>query len=381
MKIRNGILQEGFATEFHIALVRAAMVAFACAAIFILPAQSLADSPFQYKQDGSANGASPFPSLEQIFRDNAYVPTALMQAAVANDPHPEEVLSLLRQGAKVNEKDNLGRTALVWAVKPPKLVVVDWSKANEKVIKYLLAFGANPNAKDESGETVLIDSIGYGDATVVKALPEHGADVNAVPDGGDSALMDSVPHPKVFRLLLAHGAHINFRGPDGVTTLDRAVAFGDPEVVRILLMHHPHITEADAGELFRETIYNDGIPAAIDVDNSSHISTITNLLLLHGLDADARSQGRTPLLWCASIPQSDIATARLLIAYRAKVNARDEEGRTPLIWATSNGNSDLVKLLLTHGAEVNARSNRGRSALDVAPDSSIANILKQAGAK
>lgn len=85
------------------------------------------------------------------------------------------------------------------------------------------------------------------------------------------------------------------------------------------------------------------------------------LLLHRGAEPNVRTAvGRwTPLHHCAD-PDGDpelfaarSEVARMLLAYGADVNARDDEGETPLFHAARYGDSRLVNVLINHGALVN----------------------------
>ena len=44
---------------------------------------------------------------------------------------------------------------------------------------------------------------------------------------------------------------------------------------------------------------------------------------------------------------------KMLLTYKADVNAIDNNGATPLHWACTKGNLEMVKLLLHYGADLN----------------------------
>jgi ankyrin repeat protein len=69
--------------------------------------------------------------------------TILMAAASGNTP--EVVSAILDAGADINECDVLGRTALMWAART----------GNPKTVLYLLEKGANAKVKDKTGSTAL----------------------------------------------------------------------------------------------------------------------------------------------------------------------------------------------------------------------------------
>jgi ankyrin repeat protein len=60
---------------------------------------------------------------------------------------------------------------------------------NLEVLRLLLAKGAEPNAKDENGERVLMAVVRYDYVECIQALLEAGADVKAVNADNETVLM------------------------------------------------------------------------------------------------------------------------------------------------------------------------------------------------
>ncbi|MCA1959573.1 MAG: ankyrin repeat domain-containing protein [Desulfomonile sp.] len=129
--------------------------------------------------------------------------TPCMQAAVQGDAELVELL--LQRGADVNRKDAMGSTALSLAIEGgnPRVVkallardrargsveLIEASRSGRgDVVKVLLQGGANANAQDEQGNTLLMLAAGAGDLPLVKMLLERGADVNARNHQGVTAL-------------------------------------------------------------------------------------------------------------------------------------------------------------------------------------------------
>jgi len=77
--------------------------------------------------------------------------TALMYAMglACGDSNINVVRALLEAGASINAKDNQGQTALMLAVRNPRT-------GDEEVVKLLLASGADSKIKDNQGQTALM---------------------------------------------------------------------------------------------------------------------------------------------------------------------------------------------------------------------------------
>ena len=105
---------------------------------------------------------------------------------------------------------------------------------NDQIVQVLLKRGANVNAKDYVGDTVLGPVAWYGRLDLAADFINRGATV-AGPEALNGAVFrGNVP---LARLLLAHGADINGRNALGDTPLISACRFGKTEVARLLLTH------------------------------------------------------------------------------------------------------------------------------------------------
>jgi ankyrin repeat protein len=96
----------------------------------------------------------------------------------------------------------------------------------------LLDHGADVNAADNSGKTVLhaaLESFDGEDYNCIKMLLDHGADINAADNSGKTALHaafkdpNCLPEVKVILLFLSRGVDANKRDKEQKTALDYAV--------------------------------------------------------------------------------------------------------------------------------------------------------------
>ena len=83
----------------------------------------------------------------------------------------------------------------------------------------------------------LYDAAGRGDLSAVKFLIAKGADVNAKALIGETALMmaSGKGHKEVVELLLAKGADVNAKRTDGATALMMATEKGHKEIRELLI--------------------------------------------------------------------------------------------------------------------------------------------------
>lgn len=92
--------------------------------------------------------------------------TPLMRAVIEGNEC--DVWRVLKGGAKVNEKNQRGRDALIYAA----------LARHEAVIGQLLEAGANVNSKDENNMTALSAACKGGNENIVKHLLKSGADIS-----------------------------------------------------------------------------------------------------------------------------------------------------------------------------------------------------------
>jgi Ankyrin repeats (3 copies)/Ankyrin repeat len=164
----------------------------------------------------------------------------------AEDDHFKVAQFLLAKGADVNAKDNDGETALM---KTP-----DYSL----VIQVLLAKGADINAKKNNGETALIQASAVRRRSKVQMLLANGADVNAKDNDGMTALMGALMGAEkgidcldVVQTLIANGADVNAKDNERRPVLALATAFGFREVVETLRANGADVNAAAAAPALR----------------------------------------------------------------------------------------------------------------------------------
>ena len=174
-----------------------------------------------------------------------------------------EVRNLLDHGARIDARDDRGRTALLAATHGNRV----------EVARYLIQQGADVNAKDSIkdtpflyagaegrldilkltlvranlkdtnryGGTALIPAAHHGHVEAVKLLLGTAIDKDHVNNLGWTALLEAVilgdggkTHTDIVRLLVAAGANVNIADREGVSPLAHAKRRGYAEMVRIL---------------------------------------------------------------------------------------------------------------------------------------------------
>ena len=138
-------------------------------------------------------------------------------------PHQTNILKLLLdKGAPVNHKDKEGNTVLSILADQLRYYPVEYQRHFFSAMELLHSRGANLNLVNNSGNTILT-SLAEQNATELKnenMLPlaewllQHGADPNLTDSNGLSPLQKVINnslHPQWVRLLLKHGAKVNYR--------------------------------------------------------------------------------------------------------------------------------------------------------------------------
>jgi ankyrin repeat protein len=249
----------------------------------------------------------------------------------------------------------------------------DWSDLGDAVelfeigLSSMIEAGADVDAKNASGVTVLFLASENGHTEIVRLLLEAGADASAAnPDGATPLIVASQNgHIEIVRLLLEAKAEVNAAHETGATPLFAASQNGHTEIVRLLLEAGSNVNAAGP----------DGVASLYRASINGHLE-IVRLLLEAGADASAAgSDGVTPLL-AASI-EGHLEIVRLLLGAKAEVNAAHETGTTPLWWASAKGHPDIARLLLKAGADANAARNAdGVTPLDIAVENGHTQTIK-----
>src|SRR5271157_2612789 len=212
--------------------------------------------------------------------------------AVALNPDPDGIATLLKAGANVNARDTTsGMTPLMWAAR---------LNQNPKVITTLLHAGADINARDKNGLFALTHA----------AITNSGPDVIAAllrPTTSFESIVKTGT-PESIQAAIDQGADVNAKNEDGFTPLIlAAISNPDPNVIATLLKAGANVNARD-----------------------------TKL-------------GLTPLMWATRWRQNPKVISALLHA-GADIDARNKEGQFVLMEAAgTNPNKEVLAALL--GAE------------------------------
>lgn len=331
-----------------------------------------------------------------------YVMAPLLSAV--NHANAEMVNTLVQAGANTNtEAQGSGDRPLHLAcrIATPPYGTPNASRHQQiaDVIKTLLAHGADPNAKNKTGQTPLavavfanfpagIDllirktkntDIDLGQEsflhwscknnmpnTVSVLLDRSKATINQPDRNGQTPLnlAAATGNPTIVELLLKAGAKVNQVGEGGQSPLHSGLASGSNEVVQSLIDAGANLTLPDGGDRMPLHIAAwHGNTEAISLFGSASVNM-----------TPTTQSGSTPLHLAAW--QNHIETAKALLAFNVDIDRADADGWSPLHKAAHRGHLEMVKFLLENGADKSLTDSLGLTAMEKAGGAQKAEILK-----
>jgi ankyrin repeat protein len=367
----------------------------------------------------------------------------LHQLAKSNTVIPNSIDLLLANGATINQQDYKGKTALHYAIESAAKTINNNTdelesdnpitiKSNflEQLMKYqpdinladkqgisplavaiqnhdfdtalkFIEQGANVNAVDAAGNTILHYAAGINDSqAVIKSLVAKGAKVNVVNKQGNPAIFQAATVDNL-KLLKSLGADINIINTNKETiisvfstredkknslaliiaslalgvnanqldnyrqnALHRAIRFNAPELSAALVKANINLNQAD----------QDGnTPLMIAVRTRSLYNI--KLLIEHGANINLANRfGKTALQQSIELAEPELFN--ILLAAKADINTKDSDQRSPLLTALANAQADIAAKLIALGTDVNIRSKGEWTALHYASQLGNTDLVK-----
>lgn len=221
---------------------------------------------------------------------------------------------------------------------------------------------------------LLLTATNSGNAAKVLWLVSQGADVNAMNNEGSTLLMLANHYfdIKTIQSLIDSGADINAKNKDGTTDLMLAIQSGRTDVVRALFIKDVNVNVKD----------KDGKTALMFALENNQLDAL-QMLLAKGADVNMEAKDGTTALMLAS-PKGHLDVVQALLDKGADVNARNSSGKTALMFASEKGQVEVVQALLAKGADAEIKMSDGTNALMLASNNShpdVVQVFKAKGAK
>ncbi|CAG7919092.1 unnamed protein product [Penicillium olsonii] len=228
-------------------------------------------------------------------------------------------------------RKNGGGELLLWTLEDDR----------EEDFKFLLAQGANTNAKDKDGKTALANAAYHGQSDVVKLLLEQGIDADPV-DGFNRTPLSwaaEMGHVEIIRLLLEKNVNLDTMDDDESTPLLCAASQGHEAVVSLLI-------DAGANPCAEDENSRNALSFAAESENMSLVA----LLLAKGVSPD---EGSEYSALSEAVSANNRELVEMLLAHGADPYS-ESYGHVelpPLVLAACHGKTELVEIFLDRPAK------------------------------
>lgn len=226
-----------------------------------------------------------------------------------------------------------------------------------KTIEYVnKKINLNFNATNENGDTFLIAASRQGSLKIVKSLIGYGADVNAKNNDGRTALM-LTSNLEIAKLLIDNGA-------DTKNSLTYLTSVNTKwEMVKLLIDNGADINARGSGMFGNPPLIIGVINymgySPLPYYEYSEILEKIKFLIDKGADVNVKDNiGRSVLEKTIDILNIQhwelvLEIVKLLVDNGANINAKDKNGNTALTYAKRKGNKgkEIVKFLMSRGAK------------------------------
>lgn len=190
---------------------------------------------------------------------------------------------------------------------------------------------ANPNEKDNNGQTLLMKAAKAGNEWQLKLLIDSGADINLKDKDGWTALMYAVRYQEslsAVNLLVNANAEIKDTNRyDSSALLIAACYNNNPEILRKLLNYYS-ISEKDVLKAFTQLLSSTLIPEYVELAK-------IDVFLEKGIQLNTFYEGKTPLMYAAQYGTST-RVIKLLLDNGCITTVRSTEGKTAFEYASKN---------------------------------------------
>ncbi|XP_022243336.1 transient receptor potential cation channel subfamily A member 1-like [Limulus polyphemus] len=267
--------------------------------------------------------------------------------------HDALVEYLVNEGANINAVDKEGRTVLLLAA----------ARSAWKVMKVLLQSGAEMGTQDNMNRNLLHHIVLAGGSLedFWNYLNQHqGSSIASLMNERDvhgctpMHYASRTGHLKTIRSLLRLGAVVNLKNNDNQSPLHFAARYGRYNTVR-------HLLESNRGTLIINEMDGEGKTPLHIASENGH-TRVVYLLLVKGALLHRDHKGRTPMHYAAMNGYTQ-TIEQLLSFHSHLLDQMDRDGNTALHLAAMNNKPESAKLLLTLDCGI-LRNNQDMTPVD-----------------
>jgi ankyrin repeat protein len=236
--------------------------------------------------------------------------TALMRAVMADDA--KVVKELLAVGADASRRDRLGQSPLSYAV----------THDLDEVVQALRAAGVERLPGDKlAGPQSIVDAGSQGALGSILDLLDSGTPIDLADDDGDTALTAAAVHPGVVKVLAKRGADLTHRNGEGKTAYMIAAASNRVRMVETL---------QEAGSPVDEPAEMEGFENFRSLLHALRVSSADSDAVESEIGTEEVLDSEDFLMACFA---GDALTVSRKLAAGIDVNYVNEEGHTALAMA------------------------------------------------
>lgn len=265
------------------------------------------------------------------------------------------VLEMLVNSKNISSRDSAGNTPLHLAL---------LKKVDMKYVNYLLSCGADIDARNSDGDSILYLAVKNNMQEIGQILINKGANVYATNTANYSPLRLAMTTGGTTQDWVLGSTVISGDDGNGNTPLHYAAEWKLDDSIAYIIQK---------GGLVDKKNSNGETPLYNAVKSNS--ASTVELLLSKGANANTKDYlGNTPLHYC--VRWNSIATAKKLIDAGCNIDQKNFSGKTALSDATRSGAKAMVALLLSKGANINSSDATGKTILTQAVQSEYGEMVQ-----
>lgn len=307
----------------------------------------------------------------------------LIYAASKNDIYL--LRTLISERVDVNQQDENGDTALMvasyWGRFSIAKALIDakaklniTNKKGDSALKNavynkhyniadaLIKAKANLNIKINNENLLLYlskNAYNYDYSGSIRNMITAGVDINAKDENGNTALINIVSSKedknqlKKIRAVTSGRANVNIQNKEGLTALMLVASNGNDASVRALISAKPNLDAED----------RNGNTALIYAIQNNNVEGAKAIIRGKPNFNKQNKDGNTALMLASENGFEELV--RSLISAKANLNIQNKDGNTALLLSVYKKKSNVVKILIDAGADINIRNKENKDILSV----------------